>query len=465
MFKAWCSENGFLRKVPNPSHVLLDGGCLSVPFDRLDEFYAKYVEAVAADEKVFVVEQKTATYNFFVDLDYKAAEALDMDDIGAIATVICRCVKKFGGKECIVSVAEPKPAGDKIKTGVHLNWPGFVVDQTAAVYLRQYIISDLFSHNPTTAWDTIVDSSVYGDPARRTKGSGFRMPWSHKMAKGAVEGMYLPAFKFTWPLSTLSAISSEPDAAILRAAAVRTEKPVTAEALPKPKQRKEGSFTTEQTKDEVHDTELRNRLETFIRKNMAGQEDAYLTKIYKSKNTFLVSSTSRYCENIQRKHGSNHVWFLVSGKHILQKCFCTCPTLDGRKDGFCKDFIGRRHELPADITNALYPDKAEMNKCKGIMKYVDKPVPGDVKSKIEHFLNRWMKVDEGTKVVDIKRQKGGALSVTTTSRFCETVGSPHDKLMTYTVKKGQIVQACPVCKKCTPRTHKLSPDIVNLLKQ
>ena len=79
--------------------------------------------------------------------------------------------------------------------------------------------------------------------------------------------------------------------------------------------------------------------------------------------------------------------------------------------------------------------------------------------------DRWMKVDEGTKVVDIKRQKGGTLSVTTTSRFCETVCSRHDKLMTYTVKKGQIVQACPVCKKCNPRTHKLSPDIVNLLKQ
>lgn len=464
MFKSWCSQNGFLRKVPNPSHVLLDGGCLSVPFDRLDEFYDKYIEAVHADEKVFVVEQKTPTYNFFVDLDYKADEALGMDEISQISTVICRCVKKFGGKECIVSVAQPKPAGDKIKTGVHLNWPEFVVEQTAAVYLRQYIISDLFSHNPATEWDMIVDSSVYGDPARRTKGSGFRMPWSHKRAKGVVEGMYLPVFKYTWPLSSLAVIGSEPDAAILKATAVRTEKPVTAASLPKPKARKEGSFTAEQTKNEVHDAALRDRLETFIRKNMAGQEDAYLTKIYKSKNTFLVSSTSRWCENIQRKHGSNHVWFLISGRHILQKCFCTCPTLDGRKDGFCKDFIGRRHELTEDIANALYPSKAEISKCKEIRKYMDKPMP-DVKSQIEHFLNRWMKVDDGTKVVDINRQKGGVLSVTTTSRFCETVGERHDKLMTYTVKKGQIVQACPVCKKSKPRTHKLSPNIVNLLKQ
>ena len=67
------------------------------------------------------------------------------------------------------------------------------------------------------------------------------MPWSHKLAKGAVEGMYLPAFKFTWPLSSLVSIEPEPSASILKATAVRTEKPVTAEALPKPKQRKEGN--------------------------------------------------------------------------------------------------------------------------------------------------------------------------------------------------------------------------------
>jgi hypothetical protein len=190
-----------MKKIPNPSHVLLDGGCLSVPCARLVEFYGNYIKAVNDGEKVFVVEQKTPTYNFFVDVDYKAETGLGFDEIGEISTVICRCVKKFGGKVCIISVAEPKQSGEKIKTGVHLNWPGMVVNQDIAVSLREFIISDLFSHNRDTAWETIIDSSVYGDPARKTKGSGFRMPWSHKMSKGVVEGMYLPFFKYTWPLS------------------------------------------------------------------------------------------------------------------------------------------------------------------------------------------------------------------------------------------------------------------------
>ena len=70
MFKRWCIDQGFANN-SNLSHVLMDGGVLSVPFDRLNDFYEKYVDAYTASEKVFIVEQKTENYNFFMDLDYK----------------------------------------------------------------------------------------------------------------------------------------------------------------------------------------------------------------------------------------------------------------------------------------------------------------------------------------------------------------------------------------------------------
>lgn len=466
MFKSWCDENGFLQKTPNPSHVLLDGGCLQVRCDELEKFYAAYVDAVMRGEKVYVVEQKTPTYNFFVDLDYKADEGLNMEAIGEICKVICACVKRYGGRECIVSAAQAKPAGDKIKTGVHLNWPGMVVDQDIAVSLREYIISDLFGYNREAPWGDIVDLSVYGDPVRRTKGSGFRMPWSHKLSKGVVEGMYLPVFKYTWPLSSLTRISSDPDASVLAATAVRTEVKQTIPLdVTKPK-RKEGSFTADQMKDEVYDTQVKCALENFIRKNMFGQSDAFVTKVFKSKNAYLVSTTSKFCENIQRKHHNNHVWFLVSGTHILQKCFCTCPTLDGRRDGFCKDFVGRRHVLPGEITKVLYPDKEELNQCKEIKKFENKPPPNSLRPVLERFLNKFMQCDPETKIIDLKRQKGGALSFTTTSKLCEITGSRHDKLMPYTVSKlGKIKQMCPTCKKGKPRVHTITPNILKILKQ
>ena len=53
----------------------------------------------------------------------------NIEEIKDICKIICDKVKRHGGKECLVSVSPPKSAGDLMKTGVHLNWPGFVVDQ------------------------------------------------------------------------------------------------------------------------------------------------------------------------------------------------------------------------------------------------------------------------------------------------------------------------------------------------
>jgi hypothetical protein len=63
MFKKWCKEQK-LNNATNLSHVLMDGGVLSVPFDKLNEFHEKYIEAVRSGEKLFVVEQKSPQYNF-----------------------------------------------------------------------------------------------------------------------------------------------------------------------------------------------------------------------------------------------------------------------------------------------------------------------------------------------------------------------------------------------------------------
>ena len=124
MFKKWCIQQEFVTKPPNSdvSHVLLDGGRLSVPFDRLNDFQEEYIKAVKAGEKLFVVEQKTPNYNFFVDVDYKDVRALTIEEIQNICKVICDKVKRHGGGDCVISVAQPKMVGDLMKTGVHLNW-------------------------------------------------------------------------------------------------------------------------------------------------------------------------------------------------------------------------------------------------------------------------------------------------------------------------------------------------------
>jgi len=479
MFKNWYTSQKF-NNATNLSHVLMDGGKLSVPFDRLNEFYDKYIESVKSGERIYVVEQKSETYNFFVDIDYKDVDPLGIDDIHDISKNICETVKFHGGKECLVSVSPPKVSGDLMKTGVHLNWPNFVVDQISAVALREHILVSLSKFKGDMDWNDIIDSSVYGDTRRKTKGSGFRMPWSYKRAKhetcggrgckdcehGRVDQLaYLPVF--IYKVGSLVRISQEPSVEILKMSAVRTDAPTTVSVeSPSVSIRvKEDSFLEDQTNNEIYDEELKNRIETFIRKNMEGQGGAYITKLFKNKETYFAATTSRYCENVKRNHSSNHVWFILSGKFILQKCFSRHETILGRRDGFCEYFCGRRHQLTSDIIDKLYPKKEVISKCPEIKKVVEKPEikQMDVKPDLENFINKNMKCNDDTRVVNVTRDKNNFL-VLTTSNYCETISGVHEnKTMSYVITKNKIKQKCPICKKNSGRTHILLPKITSKL--
>jgi hypothetical protein len=476
MFKQWCTST-----TTNVSHVLLDGGKLSVPFDTLDDFYDTYIKAVTSGEKLYVVEQKTETYNFFVDIDYKSEDPLGIDDIKDVCTLICEEVRKHSQVECLISVALPKVCGSLVKTGVHMNWYGLVVGQVSAIALREHIVLALAGRRDGKDWNDIIDASVYGNAVRRTKGSGFRMPWSFKRAKheacggqgcdGCTHGKvdqveYLPLFVYTkQPLSTLMRIDQTPSVDILKMSAVRTNAPENVTIEPPSVSVKEGSFSNDQTKDELYDQALKNMIETFVRTHMEGQSDAYVTKVFRHKETFLVSTTSRYCENLKRRHNSNHVWFIISGKMIAQKCFCRCETIQGRRDGFCKDFCGRQHELSQSVVDRLYPNKGVLSACPEIKKYEDKPrlKQSDVTPPLETFIRTAFRCD--VKIVSVTKIKK-QYTVLTTSHYCETIGEDHeDKAMSYVIEGKIITQKCPVCRKSTSRKHELPHAVVKVLKQ
>ena len=148
----------------NLSHVLMDGGCLSVPSDKLSSFNEQYIRACLRGEQVFVVEQKTPTYNFFCDIDYKDSEALSVEDIQDICKIICDKVRRYGGQRCLISVSEPKKVdAERYKTGVHLNWPGLVVNQSGAIALREHILVVLYTAKGGVDWNEIIDSLKKGN--------------------------------------------------------------------------------------------------------------------------------------------------------------------------------------------------------------------------------------------------------------------------------------------------------------
>ena len=359
----------------------MDGGVLSIPFDKLRDFYDVYIRSVKAGEQVFVVEQKTEAYNFFMDIDYKDDEALSLETVKSIVKIICDKVATFGGTVALISVAEPKEKDKQIKTGIHINWCDFVVNQNGALQLMHHVVNTLEKIYSQKDWTQVIDSSVYGSVG--TKGSGFRLPWSHKRTrhgpcKGVgcsscdqgklTEGEYLPVFQYID--GVLSQTTQEITIEKLLLSTVRTQENTITEIpefvfickpVPTKKNTREGDFTKSETKNEIINSELNALLETFIRRNMEGNEDTRVISVYKFGKMHLVKTTSRYCENIKRNHNSNHVKLMIDDGHIFQRCFCTCETTDGRRLGFCKNFSGRKHKLESSggtrICAILYPTK------------------------------------------------------------------------------------------------------------
>jgi len=460
MFKRWCKDQGFANN-SDLSHVLMDGGVLSVPFDKLNDFYEKCVEAYNSGEKIFVVEQKTENYNFFMDLDYKDDEEMSFEQIKSVCKVICDKVSKFGGKDALISVAEPKPIDTLIKTGIHINWPGFVVNRSSALGIRDHVINTLNLAYGSRDWKDIVDISVYGNNSRNTKGSGFRMPWSHKKGKHEAcvgqgcelcnntgketQSEYLPIFIYKHgPSSTLQKTEQKPSVDILHMATLRTQsmEPVIVEGT-----HKEATFTTLQTKNEFKDQEARLLVEAFVRKNVEGQTTASITKMFKYNKQFLVSTNSKYCENKKCNHNSNHVWFHIVGDTIAQKCFSTTNVL--RQYGFCKDFSGRRHQLSKKITDILYEDgKVETYTPK------KKVVVEPEQNLLEKFIKKYI-VKKETFVIESLKREGVKKYTVTTNEICDTC----KETISFSILKSHIQQVC----KCKCRAHNLTDKIVSTL--
>ena len=290
------------------THVLMSGGILYVPPEETEEFYREYIESVNLGTKLYVVEQKTEHFKFFVDLDYKAPEKLNDEDLLQFCSVIHQALETRSS--CAIARARPRVVGSDtqlIKSGVHIHWPELVVTRTQALNLRTKIIMSL-TNDFAFDWDKVIDASVYG-------GSGLRMLWSHKKPTG---DPYVP-----WrTLDGSREFSKVPDANVLALFAVRTE---------------EHTKQTEILSETEH-------LEEFIQKYLEGQTKSKVKKVQRHEHDgWYVQTDSKFCERIHKEHKSNHIWFHIGSRRISQRCF----------DEECSEFRGQEHILPPSIVEQL----------------------------------------------------------------------------------------------------------------
>ena len=291
------------------THVLMSGGILCVPSEETQEFYREYIQSVNSGTKLYVVEQKTDRFRFFVDLDYKADVKLSDEDLLQFCSIIHKALET--PSSCLIARARPRPVGEGlIKSGVHIHWPDLVVTRTQALNLRTKIVMSLSADLPFD-WDKVIDASVYG-------GSGLRMLWSHKKPTG---DPYVP-----WrSLTTGEEFSKEPSADVLALFAIR-------------------STTEDQLRDVSNDVVAFTDLEDFVQKYMDGQSRSHIKKVQRQEHDgWYVQTDSKFCERIRKEHKSNHVWFHIGSRRISQRCF----------DEDCAEFKGTEHILPPSIVEKL----------------------------------------------------------------------------------------------------------------
>lgn len=274
----------------------MDGGILDVPLGDTDTFYVAYIAAVRQDKRVYVVEQKTDVFRFFVDLDYKAPEPLDETLLLEVIQKMCEVVPG----RCVVARAPQRPLDGLVKCGVHIHWPDTHVTRQEALAYRTRILMELDGPE----WAEFIDASVYG-------GSGLRMLWSHKKPVG---DPYVP-----WEPGTDLTILS-PDIESLRLFSVRTS----------------------ESRPTVLDTGSHDALEQYIQKYIPGHERVRVKRVGQKGQSKWVQTDSRFCANIGADHKSNHVWFSVYGDKICQMCHDTET---------CQGYVGREYLLSPSIVD------------------------------------------------------------------------------------------------------------------
>jgi len=312
----------------------MDGGSLSVPFDRLNEFYKIYIQSIKNNENISVVEKKTSIYNFFMDIDYVSTESLKLKDIEQILQVVCKCIKR----DCVISISKPKHKNGKMKTGIHLNWFGLRVKQGVALEYRENVIKELVKYNPNEDWNAIIDECVY-------KGSGLRMLWSRKYIKKSNiwESEYVPILEYVdgeFERITDSSIKIS----FLERTSIRVKPQINTPPPPPPP-----PCTSPPRGGGGGEWDA---LEKHIRKHMAGHEYVRITNVeILDGHRALVTTSSKWCEGIKNEHKSNHIYFIIDGRSIHQRCHDEeCKKRTKKNSGI----VGREYTVPQSIYSNIF---------------------------------------------------------------------------------------------------------------
>lgn len=408
-FRRWLKSQGMMVGGGGGgcyTHLLMDGGKVMVPEERMTEFYAEYAKDVSRGEPNYVVEQRTDVFPFLVDLDLFGTEAVSGDRVREYVSLITETLVDFYESVPPVYVfARPPGSASKggvagVKSGVHLVFPGLNVRGDVAMMLRDAILIRALQQFPDEPWEDTIDASVY-------KKNGLRMPGSRKMepcsdCMGAnclacrgrkrvdVGKVYVP-----YCVLDSSGKNNQEELQLIlsdafemvRKSAVRTETGTEATSYQRPDWFPEGgigagkraplkrklasmqqpssssSSSSSKKFTECQDEALLQAVAYFVERNFPKSPTVQKLLVLSSEATaprfYLAHSNGRFCQNKGDNHDRSNVYFHVNGGGIRQKCFCQCPEKRQPSGKTCKEYSGPIIKLSTVLRKKLFPKQQQ----------------------------------------------------------------------------------------------------------
>ena len=382
----WWLRRGAGKK---PTHLLLDGGRVCVPEDSEGTFLNQYVLLLAkGGPPPAVVELRTPTFRLFMDIDARLPPDTHFD-FDSLYFSLYSASKAFFQEvpRMIVCTAPLKHEEAAVKHGMHIIWPTIYVTSAIAMAFRDQLIpalreefgDDVF----VNSWEDIVDVCVY-------KANGLRMPWS---VKGPGDTRpYIPFVEVTetdgmrsvGTIQGVTALRTWIQDLSIRAHGKAISQLQDHVAIPKsPLDKKGGSGCgTTQSLDAYKD--ILPLVEAALPQEYRPQQ---FTGLFRTPNTVMLRSTSKFCRNVGREHTSSTVFFVVSRHGVSQKCFCRKDTMDGRSYCFCRDYESEIFPLAQEAIDTFLGAAAAAGACVGAKLTMDQVALPSQKSKSSNNLD------------------------------------------------------------------------------
>jgi hypothetical protein len=74
--------------------------------------------------------------------------------------------------------------------------------------------------------------------------------------------------------------------------------------------------------------------------------------------SYIIRTDSKFCQNIQDEHNSNHIYFIITPERMHQRCFCRCDII--RPSGIkCMNYMDKGKILSTKLKEKLFPELIE----------------------------------------------------------------------------------------------------------